>query len=51
MGQTCIIGAGAPLEKLGLPTMAYMKGLHPKGEPFSGFRYTEMVGISLVAVY
>ena len=34
MGQTCKIGAGAPPEKLGLPTMACMKGLHPKGNLF-----------------
>jgi len=34
MGQTCKIGAGAPPEKLGLPTKACMKGLHAKGEAF-----------------
>ena len=44
MGQTCKIGAGAPPEKSGLPTMACMKGLHPKGEPFSGFRIQKWWG-------
>ena len=39
MGQTCKIGAGAPPEKLGLPTMACMKGLHPKGNLFQVSEY------------
>ena len=34
-----------------LPIMGYTGRLHLKGEPFSGFRYSEREGISLVEVY
>ena len=32
-------------ERGALPIMAYTGRLRPKGEPFSGFRYTKRVGI------
>ena len=34
-----------------LPIMAYTGKVHPKGVPFSGFRYKKRVGISQVEVY
>ena len=34
-----------------LPIMGYTGRLHLKGEPFSGFRYSEREGISLVEIY
>ena len=45
----CILiwgGGGAAL-----PIMGYTGRLHLKGVPFSGFRYSEREGISLVKVY